>query len=370
MSGIHACRLIKADGTVSYPAGSFTFTSDITAVYPYLQIVSGTTANTTYFPMVINSTETNTTFEKYYKGIRNAAVHKIISNPNLIDEKALASTSGSNYTEFKNGKIHLVNATGTFYRSNTFSVTVPKGTWYVNMKTYSYTTQSPPVGMVTANGSITYINGVASLGTVFTFNTPTRIDITLTTHNQTQAGEAYINLWLTAAEGAEYKPYSPKVLEIPEEVKALKDYGIGLDNRYYNFIDLEKKMFAKFVTKVTGFTKAHSYSTVSAWQTPRPAEVDLTSQRGLCSANVPYQGSDADSPHWYIGNGAIWIYAPIGVDMSDAEVIVPLTYVETQNLKDILPDDNFLEVASGDMVLAVSEHNYDTIYSVEYMMGG
>jgi hypothetical protein len=85
---------------------------------------------------------------------------------------------------------------------------------------------------------------------------------------------------------------------------------------------------------------------------------------------VPYQGSDADTPHWYKGGGAIWIYAPIGVDMSDAEVIVPLTYVETQNLKDILPDDNFLEVAPGDMILAVSEYNYDVIYSVEYMMGG
>ena len=370
MSGIHACRLHKADGTVSYPAGAFVYTSDITAVYPYLQIASGTTANTTYFPMVIDSAETNTSFEKYYKGIRNAAVNKIISNPNLIDEKALVTTSGSNYIKFVSGKIHLVNATGTFFRSNTFSVTVPKGTWYVNMKTYSYTTQSPPVGMVAANGSITYINGVASMGTVFTFNTPTKIDITLTTHNQTQAGEAYINLWLTAAQGAEYKPYNPKVLEIPEAIGELDDYGIGLDNRYYNFIDLKNKMFAKFVTKVSGFTKASSKTTVDVWSTPRPAEVNLTSQMGLCSVDVPYQSSDADTPHWYIGSGSIWIYAPIGVDMSDAEIIVPLTYVETQNLKDILPDDNFLEVAPGDMILAVNEYNYDVIYSVEYMMGG
>jgi hypothetical protein len=129
-------------------------------------------------------------------------------------------------------------------------------------------------------------------------------------------------------------------------------------------------MFAKFVTKVSGFTKAHSHSTVTAWTAPRPAEVDNTTSVGLCSANVPYNPSDADAPHWYKGGGSIWIYAPIGVDMSDAEVIVPLTYVETQNLKDILPDDNFLEVAPGDMILAVSEHNYDVIYSVEYMMGG
>ena len=374
MSGIHACRIAKSDGTYSYPADSFTYTSDITAVYPYLQVVSGVTVNTIYFPMVIDSAETNTSFEKYYKGIRNAAVNKIISNPNLIDEKALANSSGSNYTEFKNGQLHLVNATGTTYASNLISVTVPKGTWYVNMKTHSYTTQAPPVGMVIANGVTKYINGVATLSLTYTFDSPTTIQVRLTTHNQTQAGEAYCNLWLTAAEGVEYKPYNPKVLEIPEAIRALEGYGLGINEDYYNYIDWERKVFVKRCIKVTGFTLKDTLTNTKYFQ----AEGNSNSVSGasasdkvICSHCDTYGYHTNDNAHFYIDSTTkkVNVYLPASVGdsvASEIEVIYALETPEETDISEYLPDDNFLEVTEEGTIIAVSQYNYNAPTEISF----
>lgn len=67
VAGVNALQIIKTDGTISYVGGgkTFTVTSDMKYIKPYLQVASGSTVNVTYYPMVVLATETDTTWETY-----------------------------------------------------------------------------------------------------------------------------------------------------------------------------------------------------------------------------------------------------------------------------------------------------------------
>jgi hypothetical protein len=363
-----------AESASTYCPNSVVWNSAYIVDKVYLQIEAGKTLNCTIRPKL--NVDSEKPYEAPYTGIRNAAVHKIISNSNLIDEKALVNTSGSNYTEFVNGQLHLVNTTGTVYASNTISITVPKGKWYVKMKTYSYTTQSPPVGMLIVNGTPAYINGVGTTGATYTFDTPTTIQVRLTTHNQNQIGETYCNLWLTPVINGEYKPYNAKVLEIPTNVIATTDYGLGINENYYNYIDWERKVFVRNCVKLTGFTPGWSNTNTKTFRYLGEKELIGESNgagKSICSHTDNYGYHTNDNVHYYVGKKDAVVFLPIGTDnsvASEIEVIVPLTTPEEIDISAYLQDDNFLEVAAGGVITAVNEYFYDTPYEIEYMMGG
>ena len=67
VAGVNALQIIKTDGTISYVGGgkTFTVTSDMKYIKPYLQVASGSTVNVTYYSMVVLATETDTTWETY-----------------------------------------------------------------------------------------------------------------------------------------------------------------------------------------------------------------------------------------------------------------------------------------------------------------
>ena len=376
-------ELVKKDGTITYPA---TFTYDDTVSYLNILTVlgAGTVIDKFYYPMVIESTETNTIYEPYYSGIRSAAVNKIISNSNLIDEKALVNTSGGNYTEFVNGQLHLVNTTGTTYASKTISITVPKGKWYVKMKTYSYTTQSPPVGMLIVNGTPAYISGVATTGTTYTFDSPTTMQVKLTTHNQNQIGEAYCNLWLTPVINAEYKPYKENVLEIPTGARKI-GYGLGINEDCYNYIDFERGVYVQKCKKVnlstlnwglSGNGKQMSSPDLVNQITP-PINNDKKANI-LCSTYA----NDTANNVWLSANdksiavnasGQICIYdsnytdvASFKASLTDTWLIYALTTPEEIDISIYLQDNNFLEAATGGVITAVNEYNYDAPTEISF----
>jgi hypothetical protein len=54
------------------------------------------------------------------------------------------------------------------------------------------------------------------------------------------------------------------------------------------------------------------------------------------------------------------------MDMSDAEVIVPLTIPEEIDISAYLPDDNLLEVAAGGVITVVNEYNYNTPTEISF----
>lgn len=331
----------------------------------FIQVTKEVTINNVTVKPMFNIGATLLPYEFAYSGIRSAEVTSITATgKNLLNANCL--TANGNY----NSLVQVTN-----------KIIIPKGT----PVTVSVDVIAEGTTKVYWNNSIDFLPTYKEV-TVTT--TKTRITYNFIANKNIETPDNTIfailskcaisdNISITASnaqiefntEATDYEPYKENTLSIPTGARGV-GYGLGINENYYNYIDWERKVFVKRCIKVSGFTKAHSHSTVSAWHTPRPAEVENTSSVGLCSVNVPYHPSDADAPHWYKGGGSIWIYAPTGEDMSNAEVIVPLTTPEEIDISAYLPDDNFIEVIEGGAVIAVNEYNYDTPYEIEYMIGG
>ena len=361
-------QITKTDGTYEYLT-TFTYDSTVSAVKAYREWGSGVTVNTTLYPMILEATETNTSYVPYYEGIRNAAVSEVKSvGKNLFDgEMTQGHTANTtilatrvraiNAIQVKAGKKYTITKYGDTNNDFAFAVNsaIPNATHPLDANNLDY------VGN----------NQAFMTGRTYSF-TATKDGVFMLLFDR-QNGEALtpddlknIQFQVEVGNSTEYEPYKESILTIPTEVISTTDYGLGINENYYNYIDWERKVFVRRCIKLTGFTKAHSYSTVSAWTTPRPAEVENVSSVGLCSFNVPYQTTDNDVPHWYKGNGSIWIYAPIGVDVSSEEVIVPLVAPEEIDISDILQDDNFLEIEAGGTITAVNEYNYDAPTEISF----
>ena len=142
---------------------------------------------------------------------------------NIINEAHFSGSNGTDYVEFVNGKIHFVNASGNSFSCATITVKLPKGTYYLNMKTHSHTTKSAPVGI----GQTTeqqYINGVSNSTIKYVFDKTTYLQIRLTTQAYKEVGEFYANVWLVAEKNCEYQPYVAKQsLTIPYILRGIDD---------------------------------------------------------------------------------------------------------------------------------------------------
>lgn len=148
---------------------------------------------------------------------------------NIINEAHFSGDNGTDYVEFVNGKIHFVNASGNAFSCATITVKLPKGTYYLNMKTHSHTTKSAPVGI----GQTTeqqYINGVSNSTIKYVFDKTTYLQIRLTTQAYKEVGEFYANVWLVAEKNCEYQPYvSKQTLTMPYELPSVTDIQDEID---------------------------------------------------------------------------------------------------------------------------------------------
>jgi hypothetical protein len=393
MSGIHACRLHKADGTVSYPAGAFAYTSDTTAVYPYLQVASGVEITQTYYPMVIESTETNTSFEAYYSGLRNAEVTSIKSvGKNLLNEALFANTVGANYTKIENGQIHLVNTTGTTYTSNAILIPLKKGNYYLNMESNSVISGGFSVAIVSDGTKTQYLNGVSSKKLYFNVTSPITLSVRLTTDNTNKIGDSYANMWLTTLSDGEYTPYKENTLLIPTGARKI-GYGLGINENCYNYIDWENKKFIRNVEKVT-LTGSESWvqmsSQVSCFGISSFTKHATGANNFICD-KLEFKGTGFQTTVYgfaasFNGYAQYKQYFYIQVPESVAAIgdvnafkawltenPVELVYQiepEEIDISEYLPDDNFIEVTEGGAVIAVNEYNYNASTEIEYMMGG
>lgn len=59
----------------------------------------------------------------------------------------------------------------------------------------------------------------------------------------------------------DYVPYEEDILDIPESITSLDGYGLGINDEYYNYIDLDKKIFVKQVSEYI-FTGKEKISTI------------------------------------------------------------------------------------------------------------
>ena len=176
-----------------------------------------------------------------------------------------------------------------------------------------------------------------------------------------------------------YTPYFKRTLEIPEAVQALDGYGWGVSEDVYNYVDLEKKQFAKRVGKI-------AFTGSEAW------EKYGTKQYGMSLSAIgakPNAGAMCDRfTQGYTGVGKFFVglsgiaffadYETVGewksyLSEQYANGTPVILYYELAepiitDISDILPTDNFIEVEGGGTVTMANEYGADVPSKITYQI--
>lgn len=209
-----------------------------------------------------------------------------------------------------------------------------------------------------------------------------------------EADGAYITFrkpMISFGKGArEYAPYSKHTLPIPEAVRSIEGYGLGVDATYHNYIDYERKVFVQGVEKIafdgsenwrTGSTAEHPYFQLNLEKAPAGDRIGIMNDYNFASV-----GSTGGTIGW---NLLVSGYVRIRPDLSLYPDVAswkahlaeraangnPITIIygvaehSEIDISDILPADNLLEVEDGGTITAVNEHEYavpsEIIYQVK-----
>jgi hypothetical protein len=320
-------------------------------VFLLISIAKGRTVNNAYFfPMIRKATETDATYEPYYKGIKNAATYRVFATgKNLLKAPETATVSGPS---------NILNNIPCYLKAN---------------HTYTLFFNNPSkIGT-----QAFFFNKYGHANTVFYPTTTVNVSRTFTPAEDIYSMRLFYNgagtitqpMIVEGSEVVDYEPYKQNVIDIPEAIGELEGYGLGIDENCYNYIDWERKVFVRRCVKLTGFTKNFAKETKQTWVIARPENVSHDG-KGICSYTHVYHYADNETIHWYIGQGSIWLYTAKDYNAANEEVIVPLVAPEEIDISEYLPDDNFLEVVEGGAIVAANAHDYDVSFETEYMMGG
>ena len=206
------------------------------------------------------------------------------------------------------------------------------------------------------------------------------------------------------------------ILEIPEAVQALEEYGLVVDAEYCNYIDWEKKQYVRRVYKyaVTG-REGEEGGVLSKWSVafsfaggtdgkfnkfsirlypedgfPKSVNVqstiNLVSNHYTPSIRTVVYNQDTDGVVSAFAHSQGYTLIEIAVrDISTKEAMIqqlkdwydsgnPLTIVYKLEepiatpIGDLLPEDNFIKVEGGGTIKAVNEYNLEAPTEIKYML--
>ena len=383
---------------ISTNAGFNKATHDFIATFLRIRIRSGYTANNLVFKPMLNFGNTAKPYESYFEGLRSAKVTEIESiGANLTTAKEVCEgadryletvVDGRNCIRFTSGK--NVKKTPITFKPNT-QYTV---SFYAKGEDFNgATTSNYGFTFYYEDGTTTsiYVNPNAPW-TLFTLTsqsgkTVTEIGIA------SREYRAYVYLdtdTFMLNEGTTalpYKPYTKTTLLIPEAVQSLVEYGAGLDESLYNYIDFEKKQFVKRVgcVDIGSLTYTHRESNGRQIFTTILADLPLCKNtsvpiNALCDkfTAVPTDVTwiNGDMGYQYGNSRTLDFVANDFIDgalfkeaMSGVMLYYELETPEVIDLSDILLEDS-ISVANDGTVTMVNEYDYDMPNSISFYKSG
>lgn len=370
-------------------------------ISPHIFCYAGATFNTTIYPMIIRAEETDTSFEPYYSGLRDAYVSQIKSvGKNLFDigtDKSGYFTTQNNGAYIATSKGEIANNIDISFINNSIVVNsypVPPYNWLGKFIELTPNTDYTISAENNFGGARIYganSNIIGTTGTQLYLFSSDSIQGTFNSGNYKyywisfypgEAGAKLENCQIEiGTEATEYEPY--KTIEpfiIPTGARGV-GYGMGINESCYNYIDFERKVYIQNCVKVnlgslewvkstndfytTGLSSLAKFP-ADIYEMPVGliAEYTMVNRNDLGNWNnntccltpsgnfsiVDNDYTDATSFKTAI-TGVYLIYklaTPIETDISD--------YIQ----------DNFIEVAESGVITAVNEYGYDVPTEYEF----
>ena len=375
------------DGYIMAQNG-FAFTlSENKEVQVNVSVAPNVTVDTTVYPMIRLATETDTTWQPYYSGIRNAYVNKITTTgKNLLNITATTQTSNGVTFTVNADKSVAVSGTATAYTRLLLGceTVLPKGNYVL-----SGNLLNSGLYLRVYNINTNEIENDIGNGIDFSSNGTDKYQFFIIVDSDIQVNTIVYPMLRRATEetNTNYEPYKESILEIPDAIKDLDGYGLGINQNYYNYIDWERKVFVRNCVKVDlgtlDWTMAITGDFAAYLPTTRYWQKDTTKNAYFLNSHysiVPFSTyaifSNDKVCSQSNSSSRVCIYDTEYTDvetfkaaMSGKYLVYALETPEEIDISDYLPDDNFLEVAPGGIITAVNEYNYDAPTEIEFYVG-
>lgn len=389
---------ITQEKGMGYDTGAgVAFTSNGDTFQVQIEIASGKTLNNVVFKPMLNTGSTALPFEPYFEGLRDGKVTQVKSvGANLLNLDTLIVTGNNTYTmDTETGRVTVKFI--AVHHPLRWKVKVPKNsTITLGIDNYSGasatlqisdTLQIPSGNAETIDGKISLATGLKSVSV----NTGNYEELTFSLYVGEGSNFNLDVFGIRLSNGSSllpFTPYTEHTLEIPEAVQSLEEYGLGIDNTCYNYIDFEKKQFVKRVSKVDmGGLNWYAIADIGfGAEVPSLKNGDYGKMPNLITA--PYEtttacGSadlsnkddksittDFNSNTIYIKDSSYTDISTFKNSMLGVMLVYELSALKTEDISDLITDDNLIGVEGGGTLTFVNGYEYDVPNEVFYQLEG
>lgn len=353
-----------------------------------IQIKAKATVNTVLKPMFYKGTAT-LPYERYFEGLRDSKVTEILSHgANLFPILPWANRTigGITFRLDDDGVYHLSGtATENLFTALKQNLPIGKYTLSLNCNKQIGTgfTNAVYVTARSADGEWRIVHSTHSSNTYATSTTTVDIvNVTFAIMEGVNCDGLTVAPMINRGDYIPYAPYrEPISYPIPKALQDIDGYGWGINADCYNYIDYEKKQFVKRVGCLDmGTLTWNKMGSYDAWEA-NVSNFNVSFASGnyetfRCLHSL-YSGASVSETVWNATENTVATSAaydgflfccnkkstsPTGILYYElAEPIIT-------DISNILTDDNFLEVESGEAHEFANEHKKDVPSSITYLM--
>ena len=234
-----------------------TFTANGTITQLSMFFEKGASFNNVSIMPMLNEGTVALPFEPYFEGFKESKVTELfLERGNAFNfDNINPSFKGENGEVVTRGGAYNIDIfTGTSGGSTAVPIEYIDKLMYLTKGNYYVYYDISFDGTVADNEKCIIIYGVHPSGVRYGINATSAFsghsfEVTNNCYATIRVGgkqPAHIrNLIISKVSNAEYSPYNPTVIPIPEEVQNLDGYGIGISEVETNYVDVERKVFRK-----------------------------------------------------------------------------------------------------------------------------
>lgn len=261
---LHIQDLTYKQTIADYGSG-VALSAQFTDYYVFIVLRAGCVANNLVFRPMLNEGTTALPYEPYFEGLRNAEVTELKSEfgnlfnyDNIIDEyKGTGENEGKIVITTRSYNMNIYTGEGgssarvprEYWNKLMF---LTKGTYYAYFDIDFYEDEVVEADRY-LNARAVLLNGEdywCGYGgqQLFSGGTFTMYEDGYCYLRTGINKRCYIsNLMITRTPRDTYIPYKYESIPIPEAIKSLDGYGLGVNSEYYNYIDFDRKVFVQRV---------------------------------------------------------------------------------------------------------------------------
>lgn len=338
-------QTIKGSGEKTVPSITYTDTINV-----YIQVLKDAVANNVKFYPMLRKSGTSSVYEPYHGDLWNAPIESVSSvySKNLFPKKAV----NLSYNSEMAARLHIPAGNYVFSAIGSSTITINIIFKYIDgtskMVSLGIESEKRTAVAVTLTDTVismsSYVNGNIKIDNV-----------------QLEKGKAM----------TEYEPYHEATILVPDLIRILPDYGVGIDPEHCNWIDFENMVYHHDYTLYDLTGKGWTSDGNGVFHTSYPTNAKVKAY-GICnnymvdySSNTPHDVGDmiVRDPAYNV------MYVKVESGTSPDTTGTLLYYELADDKKELIDISDILypiRCEAGGIIMLNNEHSLDVPNTIIY----